>query len=241
MNLNEDFSKYSRYRDVGRWYVTGFVRRTAAELPPGSLVLDAGAGECVYKPLFGHCRYLAVDLAVGDAAWNYHNLDAISVLHRLPFPSNTFDAVLSTQTLEHLSLPQASVCELHRVLKAGGRLYLTAPMSHVEHQAPYDFFRYTSYGLRHLATQAGFASGDIRVEPFGGMFTRWGYELAELGGLFVNTGVSRLPAKVFTFAIMRALRVCLFALDRFDKRRVHPFGWGMTATKSQRIVERMPS
>ncbi|MGA7615750.1 MAG: class I SAM-dependent methyltransferase [Thermoanaerobaculia bacterium] len=239
MSLHEDFTRHGKMADLGRWYVTGFVRSVAGELPEGVRVLDAGAGECVYKSFFSHCRYTAVDLGVGDSSWNYGNLDVIAALHRMGLESDRFDAVLCTQVLEHLELPAESLVEIHRVLRPGGKLYLTAPMSHPQHQQPYDFFRYTSFGLQSLLIRAGFSK--VTVEPFGGMFIRWAYELPRalavipgaglVAGKINWAGVALLPlkfaAKLF---VPLAQRLCLF-LDRFEKEKDDPFGWAVVAEK----------
>src|SRR5690349_11209449 len=164
-----------KLRDTGRWFVTQFAIESARALPARSKVLDAGAGEGAYKHYFRHCEYYAVDLGIGDERWNYTELDCVASLECLPFTNQTFDAIVCTQVLEHLAHPWLSLGELARILKCGGRLYLTAPQAHCEHQTPYDFFRYTSFGLTSLLTEAGFSS--IQLRPFGGMCTRWAYEL----------------------------------------------------------------
>lgn len=238
-NINEDYGAYSRLRDIGRWHVTRWVRQVAASLPASTRVLDAGAGECFYKPYFAHCKYVGLDLAVGEPAWNYHNLDCISALEKLPFANNSFDAVLSTQTLEHLQFPAPSLSEIFRALKPGGKLFLTAPMAHMEHQTPYDFFRYTSFGLKALAAQAGFAQ--IEVTPFGGMFTRWAYEMpaaldilprAGIGtGQLHMAGVLTLPIKLLGMGLIRLSQLAFLGLDHFDHAKNYPFGWAMTAVK----------
>jgi ubiquinone/menaquinone biosynthesis C-methylase UbiE len=144
MSVNEDFTTRRKIADIGRWFINEFVEHVSGELPVGCSILDAGAGEGAYKKYFRHCNYKAVDLGVGDERWNYGNLDYVAPLHDLPIEDYTFDAILCTQVLEHLEYPRESVEEFYRVLKVGGKLYLTAPMAHVEHQTPYDFFRYTS-------------------------------------------------------------------------------------------------
>src|SRR5882757_351437 len=68
------------------------VAQFAASLKPGSRVLDAGAGESRYAELFTQHRYVALDLAVGDTAWNYSKLDLLGDLECLPLASDTFDA-----------------------------------------------------------------------------------------------------------------------------------------------------
>ena len=76
------------------------VRAFAASLPGQACLLDAGAGECQYKRWFSRQRYTGVDLAVGDASWNYGGLDALANLTALPFRDGAFDACINVVTLE---------------------------------------------------------------------------------------------------------------------------------------------
>lgn len=239
MKINEDFSTNSKIQDVGRWYITRFVEDVARNLPNGASILDAGAGECVYKRMFSHGNYKAIDLAVGENRWNYGNLDYVGHLHEMPIEDGTFDAVLCTQVLEHLEWPRESVKEMHRVLKPGGKLFMTAPMAHPEHQTPYDFFRYTSYGIESICSQAGFR--DIKISPFGGLWVRWAYELPRglsifpsagiRGGTPCMTGIALYPVRLVAQALVHLLQLALLWCDRFDKKKDDPFGWGCVATK----------
>lgn len=228
MRLNEDFTRRGKLADLGRWHVTRFVERAAAEVAPGLLLLDAGAGECAYKRLFGHCRYVAVDSAVGEQAWNYANLDALALLDRLPLPDSRVDAILCTQVLEHVERPREVVGELFRVLKPAGTLYLTAPMAHAEHQAPHDFFRFTSFGLRSLCREAGF--GQVEIASFGGLFTRLAYELPRVVGA-LPSGLLWLPVRLFALALARILQLVFLFAERLDKDKNDPFGWSVIARK----------
>ena len=45
----------------------------------------------------------------------------------LPHPTGSFDLVVSCETIEHVPDPQRALGELARVLRPGGRLYLTCP------------------------------------------------------------------------------------------------------------------
>ena len=144
------------------------LRQFASELPPGARVLDAGAGEAQYACLFEPFRYTAVDLGIGDKAWEYRYLDAIAALENLPFPENTFDAALNIVTLEHVREPKAVLTEIARVLKPGGRLILVTPLEWEEHQQPHDYYRYTTYGLTYLLGSAGLKIDTIA--PAGGLW-----------------------------------------------------------------------
>ncbi|MBI5236751.1 MAG: class I SAM-dependent methyltransferase [Deltaproteobacteria bacterium] len=235
MELNKDFSEFSMMQDIGRWHVTQFLRRIAQTLQPDILVLDMGAGECAYKKFFSHCRYKAVDLAVGDNEWNYNNLNVIAELHNLPFAASSADAILCTQALEHLEWPRESVKEFYRILKPSGRLYMTVPMSHCEHQAPYDFFRYTSFGIKSILVHAGFDERNIKITPFGGTSLRIASELPRIKGLIWKNGGKKslfsFPARLLLNASIKTVQLLLMTLDRLDLVKNDPFGWSVETWK----------
>jgi ubiquinone/menaquinone biosynthesis C-methylase UbiE len=45
----------------------------------------------------------------------------------LPFADDSFDAVVSCETIEHLPQVQSAVAEMYRVARPGGKLFLTTP------------------------------------------------------------------------------------------------------------------
>ncbi|MDO8794010.1 MAG: class I SAM-dependent methyltransferase [Vicinamibacterales bacterium] len=53
--------------------------------------------------------------------WEVGDIQAIA------HPANSFDTVISCETIEHVPDPDSAVRELARVLKPGGRLFLTTP------------------------------------------------------------------------------------------------------------------
>ena len=204
------------------------LERFAAELPPGTLVLDAGAGECQYEHLFGHCRYLALDLAVGDTTWDYRRLDAIGDLSALPLRDGACQAALNVVVLEHTREPARVLAEIARVLRPGGPLLLVAPQEWAVHQVPNDYFRYTRYGLQYLLEQAGFEALEIR--PGGGFFTLLGRRLLD-AALFFQGGWRWLllpPAAL----LLGPAGVLLPFLDGLDRERLSTLGYFCRARRA---------
>jgi SAM-dependent methyltransferase len=195
----------------------------ARSLAPQARVLDAGAGEGGYRQHFSAQRYTGLDLGVGDAAWDYSQLDVLGDLAALPFRDAAFDATLNIVTLEHVREPARVVAELARVLAPGGRVLIIAPHEWEEHQQPHDYFRYTRYGLRYLLDQAGFREMD--VQPVGGFFRLLSRRLWNALQFF--PGPLALLAAVF-FAPPALL---LPLLDPLDRRRNFTLGFICTARK----------
>src|SRR5688572_18395426 len=119
-----------------RVYLEQFVRGAAASIPTGARVLDAGAGECMYRPLFAHADYESADFAQNDHK-RYGEITYVCDLRTIPVEDSRYNMVLCTQVLEHVPDPGAVLNELYRVLKPGGRLWLSAPLYYPEHDAPF--------------------------------------------------------------------------------------------------------
>jgi SAM-dependent methyltransferase len=88
--------------------------------------------------------------------------DVVGSVYALPFPAGSFDTILCTQVLEHLAMPVSALVEMHRVLRAGGRIVVSAPQSWALHLEPDDYFRYTRHGLEALLVRTGFSVEEIR-------------------------------------------------------------------------------
>ena len=112
-------------------------------------LLDVGCGSKPYKGLFHVDEYVGLDvdsvttrkLAVADYFYDGG---------KFPFENASFDSILCNQVLEHVFNPDEFLAEIARVLKPGGKLLLTVPFVWDEHEQPYDYARYSSFGLRAL-------------------------------------------------------------------------------------------
>lgn len=130
-------------------------------------LLDIGCGKKPYLDIFSPhiVSYTGIDIPQ-----SLHKKDAVDIFanaHQLPFKKDTFDTVLCLEILEHVKQPLEVLKEIHRVLKPGCVLILSAPQNYWLHNDPKDFYRFTQQGLMELAKeQAGFTINYIH--PLGG-------------------------------------------------------------------------
>jgi SAM-dependent methyltransferase len=212
---------------LNRPHIAAFLRRAAASLPAGARVLDAGAGTSPYRKLFTGFAYTSTDWA-NTPHPEGRQADVIAPIDDLPLESESFDCVICTEVIEHVTDPVAALAELRRVLVPGGRAWVTAPFVWEFHEEPYDFYRYTRHGLRSVLERAGFA--DVEVTPFGGCFSTVAQLLRNLGSIAGATGKDAPAAGRAVSEGMRRAAPALARLDRWDRRGVLPLGHGATAT-----------
>jgi len=145
----------------------------AATVPRGAMLLDAGAGNAPYCGLFSHASYESADVELVEKP--YGNTTYVCELNRLPVEDGRFDAIIFNQVMEHVSEPKLVLAELHRALKPGGRMIYTGPLFYEEHEQPYDYYRYTQFGLRYLFGETGFSVE--RLDWLEGYFGTVAYQL----------------------------------------------------------------
>ena len=172
--------------------------RAASRLLAGDL-LDVGCGTKPYQRLFAVRSYTGLEFDT-PAARKRDVADAYYDGSAFPFGVRQFDSVLCNQVLEHVFKPEDFLREIHRVLKPGGKLLLTVPFIWDEHEQPYDFARYTSFGLRAMLERNGF-----RIE-------RQEKILADASVLFQLTNAYLFKVTETRFVVLKLLlRVFVFA------------------------------
>ena len=122
METDHLFQKYYFSRPEFVNGTTEFHELLAANIKPGSCILEIGAG-----PKNETTSYLATlgSVAGADVSPELYDNIALTEAHtfdglHLPFLNNTFDACVSNWVIEHVSDPSAHFCEIGRVLKPGG-------------------------------------------------------------------------------------------------------------------------
>jgi len=120
-------------------------------------VLDVGCGTAPYRAFFAHTNYIGVEVAAASKYGSAkRGADLLYDGSSLPIADESVDYILCNQVLEHVFEPGLFLRELLRVLRPGGQLLMTVPFVWDEHEQPYDFARYSSFGLAYLTHSAGF-------------------------------------------------------------------------------------
>ena len=193
-------------------------------------VYDLGCGTSPYKELLlqNAQKYVGVD-------WSnsFHQIDQADIMAdlnaSLPIPDQAADTVVSFQVLEHLNEPQIFLKEAYRILKPGGWMILTVPFQWHVHEEPYDYYRYTKYGLQDLFKKAGFKK--VLVTPNTGYWTtrtlKFNYHMERL----TRKGVRGLILKLFFTPVWVINQRIAPLLDKYDKDFAHTASYTVTAEK----------
>ncbi len=124
-------------------------------LTPGLKVLDIACGTGYGTAILREhgCDVLGADLDEVQVVqnrknWRYENFQTADVLN-LPFDKESFDAVVTFETIEHVVDGQRFLSEMYRVLKPSGLFicstpniaYTSHPTYHVKEYEPEEFFK----------------------------------------------------------------------------------------------------
>ena len=145
-----------------------WVASVARRLPPGTRILDVGAGPCRYRSLFSHCEYQAQDFGQYQGTV-YGQLDYVCDATAIPVEDGSFDAVLCTEVLEHVPEPIRVLKEIGRIVRLGGWAFISAPLGSALHQQPYHFYGgFTPHFYHRFLGEFGFEV--VSIEPNGRFF-----------------------------------------------------------------------
>ncbi len=138
---------------LARAGLSGAVREFSGSL--SGRLLDVGCGTKPYEAFFSVSEYVGLDID-SSISRGRDVADYFYKGHEFPFDPGEFDAVLCNQVLEHVFNPDEFLSEIARVLGTGGKLLLTVPFVWDEHEQPFDYARYSSFGLNALLENSGF-------------------------------------------------------------------------------------
>lgn len=190
-------------------------------------VLDVGCGSRPYESLFVGNEYTGIDVQGGGHKRDDKRPDRYFDGLKIPYDDTSFDVAICTEVLEHSPEPERLMKEVSRILKPKGKLYVSVPFVWYEHEAPYDFRRFTSYGLKKLL------ENDFVVERIGPTSGVFGC-LSQILSAFIIENFK--PKNSITYPLLSAF-VCAPAMivgliiDKLVGRRYLTLGWTAVARK----------
>ncbi len=247
--------KFRLISDPEKYIVDKFIARIE-DSKGVQLLLDAGAGSFRYKELLEAKGY-QYESQEFEQAFDQELLGKYTYvcdIESLSIATERFDIVICVQVLEHIPNPALAMSELARVLKPGGKLYLTTNFLFPIHGEPYDFFRFSKYGLNHLVeisglkletilNRGGFFSFVAKlVHSFPAIPKSWLlYGNATPHGPRTLQPRNRLlVAALIPFlgvieVLCTILSLVLISLDFFDKKNRFTLGYQLVASKEPRM------
>jgi ubiquinone/menaquinone biosynthesis C-methylase UbiE len=215
IRLTEPKTTLNRFDYLVHHYLFRDLKAAIQQYASGYL-LDIGCGNKPYRIWMVEkgCEVTGCDIEQSSEKL----VDIICPATSIPLKDATFDTVFSSQVLEHVAEHGKMLDECNRLLKPGGYLIVSAPMSWEHHESPYDFFRFTRYGFQHLLTTRGFEVNQIKAN--GGKWALQGQTiLCNLNSFFIrHTGIVARFFRFLYFAlqIKVMVNVAYRWLDKMD-------------------------
>lgn len=156
-------NNYPLHYSIRRSYVDKFLLKNVAGIAVGSLILDLGGQKYNKRGYFDleKINSKIVYLNISKSKGTDIQADASTI----PIKENCFDAVICCELLEHIQDPIVVLIQIKRVLKKGGKLFLTVPFLYRIHSDPYDYGRYTDQYWKTSLNDLGF--NNIIIEKHG--------------------------------------------------------------------------
>lgn len=148
----------------------------------------------------------------------------------LPIEDGVADTVVAFQVLEHLYEPQIMLNEAFRILRKGGRIFLSVPFQWWVHEAPFDYFRYTRFGLQYMFDKAGYTR--IEIEAPTGFWFMWVLKFNYHSMRYLRgPKLLRWLAKAVLTPIWFFGQSITPILDKYDRNEAETTGYFVTAHK----------
>ena len=199
-------------RTLFNWEISKHVKNISG------VVIDLGGGKKPSYERFWHIKpekFIRVD--INEKA----EPDVVADLNKpLPFDDNFADAVFLFNVIYILENPEATLKEIYRILKPGGKLFFTSPFIFNEAKEPADYWRFTSEALEKLLKESGF--NNFFVEPIGERFSAAVYLISPFLFFWPVKFVFYCFALLFDGMIPRKLKL----------KQPSPIGYFVEAAKS---------
>ena len=204
------------------------------------ILIDIGCGEMPFKQFIMESsdidHYCGLDILQNRSGTVNVLTDCAT---KLPIMKKCADIVFLNSVLEHVNEPFDVLKESYRVLKNDGYVYVYVPFMWQEHEEPYDYFRFTRFGLRYLLEKSEFQVTALHTA--GGFYSVMGMMFRQFLGSNKKIGFfGKVLRKGINLKIVRAFYNLFFAsVDNLVGSDNPTIGFGIighkTSTPGQNI------
>lgn len=141
-----------------------------------------------------------------DIKWLYLNNDPgtspdyLCGADKIPTEKEYFDCIIISELLEHVPDPENVIMEAFRVLKKGGKCFITIPFLYRVHPDPEDHQRWTDFKLANVCKRIGFNILELR--PMGGVFAVvndfWLFSVTRIKNKSLISLINKILFRIFT-------------------------------------------
>ncbi len=161
--IDPDFG-FGRGNPIDRYYIENFLATHAQEIR-GSVLEIA---ENTYTRMYGGAQVGKSDVLHVEG--NPHATMVADLTHAMHIPSEAFDCIILTQTLQQIYDVRLVIRTIHRILKPGGVLLATVPgISQIDRGSMErwgDWWRFTTLSARRLFEEV-FPAANVTVKAYG--------------------------------------------------------------------------
>ena len=166
--ISSDYGN-SRGLEIDRYYIEKFLSEFSSDIRGHVLEIKHNA----YTRKYGGDRVTCSDV-LHPVEGNPDATIVADLANANHLPSNTFDAIIFTQTLQVIYDIRTVIKTLHRILKPGGVLLATASgmaqLSLEDFDKWGEYWRFTSLSARLLLEEA-FSAGNVTVRSYGNVLS----------------------------------------------------------------------
>ena len=139
----------------------------------------------------------------------------------------SYSTIVATGLLEHLKQPEKLLRECNRILKPGGKLFISASSVFSVHRGPDDYFHVTQFGMMELLSSQTWSHTDIRGScgPF------------KTIGILLQRILLQCETRFFIRSLVHWMAHIMPRLDRYVVRQYSDRSF----SKEKRIDSMMPS